>query len=59
MWTSLALGMHSKPVAVLDPDGLYDPLWPWLDLLTDRGFVRQRALTCCIARARWMRHSPR
>ena len=27
MWTSLSLGMHAKPVAVLDPDGFYEPLW--------------------------------
>ncbi|HZZ97566.1 MAG TPA: TIGR00730 family Rossman fold protein [Jatrophihabitantaceae bacterium] len=44
MWTSLSLGMHAKPVAVLDPDGLYDPLWSWLDALIDQGFVRQAAL---------------
>ena len=24
MWTSRSLGMHDKPVAVLDPDGLFD-----------------------------------
>jgi uncharacterized protein (TIGR00730 family) len=44
MWTSLSLGMHAKPVAVLDPDGLFDPLWRWLDDLVRRGFVRQEAL---------------
>lgn len=44
MWTSRSLGMHSKPVAVLDPDGLFDPLWKWLDELIGRGFVRQAAL---------------
>ncbi|HEY2271861.1 MAG TPA: TIGR00730 family Rossman fold protein [Jatrophihabitantaceae bacterium] len=44
MWTSLSLGMHAKPVAVLDPDGLYEPLWRWLDDLVRRGFVRQEAL---------------
>jgi uncharacterized protein (TIGR00730 family) len=44
MWTSLSLGMHAKPVAVLDPDGFYDPLWRWLDDLIARGFVRQAAV---------------
>ena len=44
MWTSLSLGMHAKPVAVLDPDGLFDPLWSWLGALIEQGFVRQAAL---------------
>ena len=26
MWTSSSLGMHPKPVIVLDPDGFYAPL---------------------------------
>lgn len=43
-WTSLSLDMHGKPVAVLDPDGFYKPLWTWLDALIARGFVRQAAL---------------
>jgi uncharacterized protein (TIGR00730 family) len=44
MWTSLSLGMHAKPVAVLDPDGHYEPLFEWLQDLVGRGFVRQSAL---------------
>jgi uncharacterized protein (TIGR00730 family) len=44
VWTALSLGMHAKPVAVLDPDGFYDPLWRWLDGLVERGFVRRAAL---------------
>lgn len=44
MWTSRSLGMHDKPVAVLDPDGSYAPLWDWLDELAGRGFVRRDAL---------------
>ncbi len=44
MWTSLSLGMHDKPVAVLDPDGFYTPLWRWLEDLQRRGFVRRAAL---------------
>jgi uncharacterized protein (TIGR00730 family) len=44
MWTSATLRMHSKPVAVLDQDGFYNPLWAWLDELRERGFVRDSAL---------------
>ena len=29
VWTAARLGMHAKPVVVLDPDGFYDPLWAW------------------------------
>ncbi|MCU1657275.1 MAG: hypothetical protein JWO57_1931 [Pseudonocardiales bacterium] len=44
MWTSASLGMHQKPVIVLDPDGFYAPLWEYLYSLRDKGFVRQAAL---------------
>lgn len=44
VWTSRALGMHAKPVVLLDPDGFFAPLWHWLQRLRDRGFVRQQAL---------------
>lgn len=44
VWTSNSLGMHAKPVIVLDPEGFYDPLWAWLNDLADEGFVRQSAL---------------
>jgi uncharacterized protein (TIGR00730 family) len=44
VWTSLSLGMHPKPVVVLDADGFYDPLWSYLDTLLRKGFVRQAAL---------------
>jgi uncharacterized protein (TIGR00730 family) len=43
-WTSASLGMHPKPVIVLDPDGFYEPLWAYLESLRDKGFVRQSAL---------------
>jgi uncharacterized protein (TIGR00730 family) len=43
-WTSASLGMHPKPVIVLDPDGFYEPLWQYLNSLRDKGFVRQLAL---------------
>lgn len=44
IWTAASLGMHDKPVIVLDPDGFYAPLWNYLDTLRDAGFVRQAAL---------------
>jgi uncharacterized protein (TIGR00730 family) len=44
VWTSRSLGMHSKPVVLLDPDGFYDGLRDWLAGLTGRGFVRAEAL---------------
>jgi hypothetical protein len=44
VWTASSLGMHAKPVVVLDPDGFFDPLWSYLDELCERGFVRAAAL---------------
>lgn len=44
VWTSAYLGMHAKPVIVLDPDDFYAPLWTWCEQLRERGFVRQIAL---------------
>lgn len=38
-WTARALGMHAKPVVVLDPDGHYAGLLRWLDELGERGFL--------------------
>lgn len=44
VWTSRSLGMHVKPVVVLDTDGLYAPLRLQLEVMADRGFVRPQAL---------------
>jgi uncharacterized protein (TIGR00730 family) len=44
VWTAGSIGMHDKPVLVLDPDGFYRPLWAYLESLVDEGFVRQAAL---------------
>jgi uncharacterized protein (TIGR00730 family) len=43
IWVSRTLAMHGKPVVVLDPDGLYEPLRHQVELLTERGFVRAAA----------------
>ncbi len=43
VWTAGSLGMHDKPVIVLDPDGFYDPLWVFIESMIERGFVRETA----------------
>ncbi|MFW0792576.1 TIGR00730 family Rossman fold protein [Gordonia sp. CPCC 205515] len=43
-WTGGYLGMHDKPVVLLDPFGFYDPLLAWLEDLATRGFVSRAAL---------------
>jgi uncharacterized protein (TIGR00730 family) len=43
-WTAGYLGMHDKPVVLLDPLGHYDGLLSWLRGLRDTGYVSQGAL---------------
>jgi uncharacterized protein (TIGR00730 family) len=43
VWTARTLGLHAKPVVVLDFDGLYAPLRAQVALMVQRGFVRQEA----------------
>lgn len=43
-WTAGYLGMHDKPVVLLDPIGHYDGLLAWLHGLLDGGYVAQQAL---------------
>ncbi|MCW2653424.1 MAG: decarboxylase [Mycobacterium sp.] len=43
-WTAGYLGMHEKPVVVLDPDGHYDGLLSWLEGLVDSGYVHPLGL---------------
>ena len=40
-WTAGYLGMHDKPVVMLDPFGHYDGLRAWLYGLIDSGYVSQ------------------
>ncbi len=54
IWVSRTLAMHGKPVVVLDPDGVFDPLRAQVDLLVDRGFVRPAARDA----VRWVRDVP-
>jgi hypothetical protein len=44
VWTAGSLGMHAKPVFLLDPGAFYGPLWSYLDGLREAGFVRAAAL---------------
>ncbi|GFG55256.1 TIGR00730 family Rossman fold protein [Mycolicibacterium agri] len=43
-WTAGYLGMHDKPVVMLDPFGHYDGLLAWLHGLVDSGYVTKAAL---------------
>lgn len=43
-WTAGCLGMHSKPVVLLDPGGHYDGLRAWLAGLVESGYVAASAL---------------
>lgn len=46
IWVSRSLGMHDKPVLVLDPVGLYQPLQTWLNQLTELGFISAESAQC-------------
>ena len=48
IWVARTLGMHDKPVVVLDPDGLYAPLRAQADLLLERGFLRAASLDAVV-----------
>jgi hypothetical protein len=43
IWVSHTLGMHAKPIVVLDPDGVFAPLRAQVDALIEAGFVRAPA----------------
>lgn len=43
-WTTGYLGLHGKPVVLLDPGGHYEGLWSWLCGLLDSGYISQRAM---------------
>ena len=40
IWVARVLRMHDRPVVVLDPDGLYDPLREQIRVLVERCFLR-------------------
>ena len=43
-WSARVLGLHEKPVVLLDPDGHYAGLLSWARGLVDGGFARKDAL---------------
>ncbi|OBF65687.1 Rossman fold protein, TIGR00730 family [Mycobacterium sp. 852002-51971_SCH5477799-a] len=43
-WTTAFLGLHDKPIVLLDPFGHYEGLWTWLCGLLDSGYVSQAAM---------------
>jgi uncharacterized protein (TIGR00730 family) len=43
IWTSGYLGMHAKPVVLLDPDGHFAGLLDWVRDAAGRGFLRPAA----------------
>jgi len=45
VWTTRSLGMSGKPVVLLDPAGVFDPLWTFLGGLVESGFVRAVAFS--------------
>lgn len=40
IWTSRVLGLHDRPLVILDPWGLYTPLRRLIDDMYDAGFTR-------------------
>ena len=42
VWSAGVLGLHAKPVVLLDPDGHYAGLLAWVRGLGDRGFLSDR-----------------
>lgn len=43
VWTTAVLGLHTKPIVLLDEDGFYSGMLSWLDTLVTSGFVRPTA----------------
>jgi uncharacterized protein (TIGR00730 family) len=44
VWSHRSLGLHHKPVVMLDPDGHYDGLLAWLHGLVEDGYLTEAAL---------------
>lgn len=42
IWSARVLGLHTKPLVILNPDGVYDPLRDLMKGLVDRGFARAK-----------------
>lgn len=48
IWVARSLGLHGKPVVVLDPDGVFAPLRQQVDRLVETGFVRPAAAAALV-----------
>ncbi|NHC45736.1 LOG family protein [Motilibacter aurantiacus] len=48
IWVARSLGLHDKPVVVLDPDGVYAPLREQVEKLAGLRFVRPAAVDACV-----------
>jgi hypothetical protein len=40
IWTARSIGLHDKPVVIVDPDDLFEPLRRQMEVLVGRGFAR-------------------
>lgn len=43
------LGIHQKPIGLLNVDGFFDPLLEWVDRAVDEGFIRPAHRRCLLA----------
>lgn len=43
VWTTAALGVHAKPIVLINTDGFYSGLLSWLDGLVSQRYTAQRA----------------
>jgi len=48
VWVAASLGMHTKPVVVCDPDGVFDSVRTLVDDLVGAGFVRPAAASVVV-----------
>lgn len=46
IWVARTIGLHTKPLAVLDCEGHYAGLRGWLESLVERGFARSLVFDC-------------
>lgn len=44
VWTSRYIGLHAKPVVILDPNGHYQGMLEWVQGLVDSGFATQQSV---------------
>jgi uncharacterized protein (TIGR00730 family) len=43
VWVARTLGLHDKPIVIVDPEDVFAPLAAQIDTLVDRGFMRAEA----------------